>query len=166
MDMPCSEMKQFMENGDRIMRETEVHSRLMYAFQRIRKVNIMSGAKISRMEFLALQVIGGYQQKTGLSGIYVSELAGQLKIASSQTSRMLKGLEERELIGRSIDARYRRNTCVFLTEKGKEACQETQEYLKNFMERVLQAMGEERVEELVSLCGELAEIMEQEAGNK
>lgn len=148
------------------MRETEVHSRLMYTFQRIRKVNIMSGARISRMEFFALQVIGGYQQKTGLSGIYVSQLARQLKIASSQTSRMLKGLEERELIGRSTDARDRRNTYVFLTEKGKETCRETQDYLKNYMKRVLQAIGEERVEELISLCSELAEVMEQEAKNQ
>ncbi|MCI9173579.1 MAG: winged helix-turn-helix transcriptional regulator [Lachnospiraceae bacterium] len=145
------------------MRETEVHSRLMYEFQRIRKVNIMSGAKISRMEFFALQVIGGYQQKTGLSGIYVSELAAQLKIASSQTSRMLKGLEERGLIGRSIDAGDRRNTCVFLTENGRETCRETGDYLKDYMERVLKAMGEERVEELISLCSELAEVMEQES---
>lgn len=145
------------------MKSIAIHTRLMYAFQRIRKVEVTPGTGISKMEFFALQAIGGYQQKTGLSGIYVSELAKNLRIASSQTSRMLRGLEERRLIGRQIDDRDRRNTYVFLTEEGRQVCKETQDSMKCFMKRVLQSMGEERVEELISLCNELADVMEQEA---
>lgn len=143
------------------MKNTAVHTRLMYAFQRIRKVDVIPETGISKMEFFALQAIGGYQHKTGLPGIYVSELAHNLKIASSQTSRMLKTLEERELIARKADVRDRRNTCVFLTEKGKQICRETQVSMKRYMERVMQTMGEERVEELIELCNELADVMEQ-----
>jgi DNA-binding MarR family transcriptional regulator len=151
------------EMGKRIMKNIAIHTKLMYAFQRIRKVEIRPETGISKMEFFALQAIGGYQQKTGLPGIYVSELARNLRIASSQTSRMLKILEERELIGREIDNRDRRNTYVFLTEQGREVCRETQDSMKCFMKRVLQSMGEDRVEELISLCNELAEVMEREA---
>ena len=135
------------------MKNTAVHTRLMYAFQRIRKVDVIPETGISKMEFFALQAIGGYQHKTGLPGIYVSELA--------HTSRMLKTLEERELIARKADVRDRRNTCVFLTEKGKQICRETQVSMKRYMEQVLQTMGEERVEELIELCNELADVMEQ-----
>ncbi len=145
------------------MKNIAIHTRLMYAFQRIRKVEVTPETGISKMEFFALQAIGGYQQKTGLSGIYVSELAKTLRIASSQTSRMLKSLEERQLIGRKIDDRDRRNTYVYLTEEGRQVCRETQDSMKRFMKRVLQSMGEERVEELISLCNELADVMEQEA---
>lgn len=140
-----------------------IHKRLMYAFQRIRKVDVAPGTGISRMEFFALQAIGCYQKDTGLPGIYVSELAQNLHIAPSQTSRMLKALEERGLIGRKVDARDRRNTCVSLTEEGQRASQETQCFMEHYMERVLRAMGEERVEGLIALCNELADAMEQEA---
>lgn len=149
-----------------IMKDIAVHTRLMYAFQRIRKVNVMPETEISKMEFFALQAIGGCQQKTGISGIYVSEVAKSLRIASSQTSRMLRGLEERNLIGRKVDDKDRRNTYVFLTEEGKQMCQKIQASLKSYMERVLKSMGEDRVEELISLCNELADVMEREAKNQ
>ena len=148
------------------MKNIAIHTRLMYAFQRIRKVEVTPETGISKMEFFALQVIGGYQQKTGLYGIYVSELAKTLRIASSQTSRMLRSLEERRLICREVDDRDRRNTYVFLTEEGRQVCRETQVSMKCFMRRVLQSMGEERVEELISLCNELADVMEKEAGQR
>lgn len=145
------------------MKNIAIHNRLMYAFQRIRKVNVVPETGISKMEFFALQAIAGYQQKTGLPGIYVSEMAQNLRIASSQTSRMLRGLEERNLICRKVDDKDRRNTYVFLTEEGKQICQKTQDSIKSYMERVLKSMGEERVEELISLCNELADVMEREA---
>lgn len=128
------------------MRDKEMQTRLMYAFHRFGKINIMPKTGISKMEFFALQVIDDYQQKTGMPGIYVSDLAQNLKIASSQTSRMLKNLEERNLIGRDVDGRDRRNTCVFLTEGGRQVCLETRDYVTNYMERVFQVMGEERIE--------------------
>lgn len=148
-----------------IMKDIGIHTRLMYAFQRIRKVNIAPEAGISKMEFFALQTIKGCQRQTGLPGIYVSEVAQNLRIASSQTSRMLRGLEERNLIGRKVDDRDRRNTYVFLTEEGAEICEQAQAAITSYMRRVLESMGEERMEELINLCDELADVMEREAKN-
>ncbi len=150
-------------NGDENMKETIIFTRMMHAFHRIRKVNIVPNTGISKMEFLALQIIDKSKQEKNVSGIYVSELAKGLGIASSQTSRMLKGLEERKLIARIVDGKDRRNTCVFLTEKGREICKETQTYMKSYMCRVLKSMGEEQIEELIKLCNELADAMEKEA---
>ena len=147
------------------MKENGVHTRLMYAFHRIQKINFPMGTDISKMEFFALQVISRHQQKMDTQGIYVSELAQNLHIAPSQTSRMLKSLEERNLIGRCIDGRDRRNTYVYLTEEGTETCRQAQKNIKNYMNRVKNAMGEERMDELINLCNELADIMEQEAKN-
>ena len=76
---------------------------------------------------------------------------------------LLKPLEERKLIARIVDGKDRRNTCVFLTEKGREICKETQTYMKSYMCRVLKSMGEEQIEELIKLCNELADAMEKEA---
>ncbi|WP_075720443.1 MarR family winged helix-turn-helix transcriptional regulator [Roseburia sp. 499] len=140
-----------------------MHTELMEAFHRIQKVNISSMMEVSKGEFLALQIIGVYQKKyPEREGIYVSEIAGNLRIASSQTSRMLKNLEERELIGRSVDTKDRRNTYVFLTENGKEVCQRVHEKMQVYFEGVLNQMGEERMKELIGLCRELSDVMEKE----
>ncbi len=140
-----------------------MHTRLMNAFHRIRRVKVSAMMEVSQSEFFALQMIFQCQQDNPQrEGIYVSELAEKLRIASSQTSRMLRGLEERQLIGRSIDTKDRRNTYVFLTEKGQEECQRAKERLMAYMKCVWEEMGEDRMRELIGLCNELADIMESE----
>ncbi|MEG1291791.1 MAG: MarR family transcriptional regulator, partial [Lachnospiraceae bacterium] len=90
--------------------EQPMYSRMMEAFHRIRKVNISTMMEVSQIEFFALQIIYKYQEEhLDREGIYVSDLAEKLKIASSQTSRMLRNLEERQWISRSIDTKDRRN---------------------------------------------------------
>lgn len=146
------------EDGFKLM-----HAQLMEAFHRIQRVNVSSMMEVTQGEFFALQIIGGYQEKNPeREGIYVSAIAGNLRIAPSQTSRMLKNLEERQLIGRSVDTKDRRNTYVFLTEKGKEVCRNVQEKMRIYFTGVWSQMGEERIEELIRLCSELADIMENE----
>ncbi len=144
------------------MEGTELCTRLMYTLHRIGKVHMKMVGNISKMEFFALEAIGKYQRDKEASGIYVSELAQGLRIAASQTSRMLKGLEGRGLIGRSVDGKDRRNTRVFLTEEGKEVCKEGKAEMDRLVERVIMAMGSERIEEMLALFGELADALEQE----
>lgn len=148
-----------MENDDL----KSMHTEWMKAFHRIKKVNVSSIMKVSKGDFFALQIIGRYQKMhPDREGIYVSNLAQDLKIAPSQTSRMLKNLEERKLIGRNVDPKDRRNTYVFLTEEGKELCREVEEKMQAYFHGVWNGMGAERVEELIRLCNELADVMESE----
>lgn len=141
-----------------------IHTRMMDAFHRIRRVNISAMMELPQSEFFALQIISRYEQEhPDREGIYVSELAEKLRIASSQTSRMLRNLEERHFVGRMVDTKDRRNTYVFLTEEGQEICSSTKKRLMAYVAQVREKMGEERIEELIRLCNEMAEIMEQEA---
>lgn len=140
-----------------------MHTSLMEAFHRIRRVNLSAIMEVSQSEFFALQIISKYQRENPQrEGIYVSELAEKLCIASSQTSRMLRSLEERRLIARSVDTRDRRNTYVFLTEEGQEIRRRTQKRLMTYMDCVWNHMGEERIQELLQLCNGLADVMESE----
>lgn len=140
-----------------------MHTGLMKAFHQIRRVNISVMLEISQSEFFALQIISKCQRENPQrEGIYVSELAEKLRIAPSQTSRMLRSLEERELIRRSVDTKDRRNTYVFLTEEGKEVCQRTKDHWLAYMKCVLESIGEERVQELIQLCNQMANVMESE----
>lgn len=152
------------EKGDEIMEKDDIevmHTRLINAFHRIRRVKISDMMEISQSEFFALQIIFQCQQNNPKrEGIYVSELAEKLRIASSQTSRMLRSLEECQLVGRSIDTKDRRNTYVFLTEKGQKEYRRAKARLTAYMDCVWEEMGEERMRELIGLCNELADIME------
>lgn len=140
-----------------------MHTEWMKSFHRIKKVNIASIMKVSKGDFFALQIIERYQKMNPeKEGIYVSNLAESLKIASSQTSRMLKNLEERNWVGRNVDPKDRRNTYVFLTEEGKEVCRQVEEKMQMYFQGVWNSMGKERVEELILLCNELADVMESE----
>ena len=96
----------------------------------------------------------------------MSKIAEKLRIAPSQISRMLKKLEERELIGRSVDTRDRRNTYVFLSENGKEVCRQVQNNMQVYFESVWKSMGEEQIDELIRLCNRLADCMESEVKKK
>lgn len=146
------------------------HTRLMEAFHRVQRVNISSMSsmmEVSQGEFFALQIISRYQQiHPEREGIYVSKIAEKLRIAPSQISRMLKKLEERELIGRSVDTRDRRNTYVFLSENGKEVCRQVQNNMQVYFESVWKSMGEEQIDELIRLCNRLADCMESEVKKK
>ncbi len=152
--------------GDEFMeRENEevMHIRLLHAFHRIRRANISVMMEVSQSEFFALQIIYKYQQEyPDKEGIYVSELAEKLRIASSQTSRMLRNLEKRKLIKRSVDAKDRRNTYVVLTDEGENVWRHTKKCLMAYVKRVQNGMGEEKIEQLIGLCNEMAQIMEHE----
>lgn len=139
--------------------------KLIHAFHRIRRVNISTIIEVSQSEFFALRVLYKYQEEhPEKEGIYVSELAVKLRIASSQTSRMLRNLEESKLIGRSVDTKDRRNTYVFLTKEGEEVLRRTRKRLMAYVKCVENEMGEKKIEELTRLCNEMAEIMEREVG--
>ena len=63
------------------------------------------------------------------NGVYVSQLAKELKVSSPAVSRMLGILENKGPIGRDVDKDNRRNTYVYLTQQGEEEIAETERLL-------------------------------------
>ena len=122
---------------------------------------------ISQGEFLALEVIYRYTliQDKG-SKICVSDLAKNMKIASSAVSRMLHTLEERGLISREVDRRDRRNTYVFLTEAGRQKHQDAVDTMDDFLKSVVNRMKEEDIRQLIVLWNELADIIDDELDSR
>ena len=104
------------------MTEKELSMEFLATAHRFKKIH-MDGIfpEISKGEFWALKIIqkATLQNESGC-GVYVSTIAERLKVTPSAISRMLKGLEEKDLIERKVDKNDRRNTYVTLTEKGKK----------------------------------------------
>lgn len=118
---------------------------------------------ISKREFEMLAAVQEHMDRNaGKSGIHVSELAVRLKVSSPAVSRMVGMLEGKGYIGRAIDKEDRRNTYIYLTEKGREVKASAEDAMCVLMERVAMRMGEADMRELIMLWNRLADIMEEE----
>ncbi|MBU3803826.1 MAG: MarR family transcriptional regulator [Candidatus Cellulosilyticum pullistercoris] len=146
------------------MTEKELCMEFFTTAHRFKKIH-MDGIfpEISKGEFWALKMIQKATLKSeGGCGGYVSTIAEHLKVTPSAISRMLKGLEERELIVREIDKNDRRNTYVTLTEKGEVITKEVEAAINEFTQSIILAMGEEDSKTLIKLFNKLVDVMEAE----
>ena len=106
------------------------------------------------------------EEINGNPGIGVSDLAKKLHVSVPAVSRMLRSLDEKELIARDILKDDRRNTYVYLTEEGKKARDEAQKVADDYFDCVVSRLGEEKMETLLEIWGELVEILEDEKKNR
>lgn len=137
--------------------------RLMQVFHRLHKINLSDKLGISKGEFITLSILADYQKEHPKEeGVYVSYIAKKQCVANSQISRMLKALEEKGLIERKVAKEDRRNTYVFLTNHGNKVLEDVRQNIEQHYYRVMERFGEENMEELIRLCNEMANIMEEE----
>lgn len=148
-----------MWDGDEL---TKAFMQTAHRFGKLR--HSFSFSQVSSSEFMMLEKIGKSMDQDRDSGIYVSELAKHLRVSSPAVSRMLRSLEQKNLIMREVDRDDRRNTYVYLTEQGCKIRNKTKAEVKDFTGRVFKRMGEEDIKVLLTLWGRLADIMEEELG--
>jgi DNA-binding MarR family transcriptional regulator len=118
---------------------------------------------ISKREFEMLMVMEHFSRENDdRKGIYVWELAKALHISSPAVSKMIRALEERGYAGRDVDKEDRRNTYVYVTDKGREAQRKSKEKMDEVMRQVVMRMGEKNMKEFIALCNLLEDIMEEE----
>lgn len=137
--------------------------RLLQVFQRLHRVNLAEKIGISKGEFITLQILADYHKEyPEEEGVYVSYIAKKQGVANSQISRLLKGLEEEGLIGRKVAKEDRRNTYVFLSDRGRQLLEDIKKRMESSYCQVMEKFGEENTEELIRLCTKIADIMEEE----
>lgn len=118
---------------------------------------------LSKREYEMLSVIWQFMQDNDKKqGMYVSALAKKLRVSSPAVSRMIGALESRGYIRRDVDKEDRRNTFVYLTDKGIREKKENEERMQRLMKRVMNRMGEKDMKEFVLLFNQFADIMEEE----
>ncbi len=122
--------------------------------------------KMTQAEFMAADAIRvGQLLNPGRPGAYVSQLAESLTISVSMVSKMLKILEGKGWITRTVDPQSRRNTFVSLTEAGSELLAEESARVNNLNARVIARMGEDRWNRLMADAQMLAKCYAQELGS-
>lgn len=135
--------------------------RVMDRFRKFQFCSVMSD--LTKGEFFTLFMIHDHIANHPESkGMYVSELAGRMRVTSPAVSRMLRTLERRGLVERTVDRDDRRTTYIVLTPKGETARQEAAHRMEQFTARVVERMGEQDMNTLLSLWSRLSDIMSDE----
>lgn len=113
-------------------------------------------------EFLALSAIHHAQARhPDRPGVYVSILADDLLTSVSMVSKMLKTLEEKNWILRTIDPGSRRNTFVSLTEEGNAVYTQASREMEAIHAAVIEKIGIDNMLEFIELSADLAACYEE-----
>lgn len=134
--------------------------------QQFRHIRWGSNLKeMTQLEYVALTTIHHAQAaQPDRPGVYVSALAEELATSVSMVSKMLKSLEEKGWILRTIDPGSRRNTFVSLTAEGRRLYTEETARAAAVNRRVMEHMGQETMARFLQDAEKLAECFAQELG--
>lgn len=133
----------------------------MFRLHRFKMANVLMD--ISGGEYKILEMLANCPKKNDeKGGICVSQMASAMKVSSPAVSRMLKNMEQKDYIGRFADSKDRRNTCVFMTERGNDKREECRRIMMNFMNRVIERMNPENMRQMLDLFNRMLDIMEDE----
>lgn len=135
--------------------------------QRWRKISLTVGfSDLTMGEFFALEVLSHHKTlHPGAKGMYVSLLVDFLSVSGPAVSRMLRLLEEKGYIERTVDTEDRRNTYISMKAEGMLAWQKAQENLYRFFSDLTDSMGQEDMRMLISLWNRFIDIIDDREKN-
>lgn len=134
------------------MKQAVHGSMVLSLLQHFRKLDwdkVLPG--VTQPEYLVLSAIcyGQESHPEGL-GIYVSALADSLMTSVSMVSKLLKTMEEKGWILRTVDKKSRRNTYVTLTKAGQKMLADADECMDQLNQAVAKELGEDVHKQLIS----------------
>lgn len=143
---------------------SETHMQFLSLLERLEKIRWNRQFQILKQpEFCALQAVSTYQRvHPEVPGIYVSDLASDLQLTMPTASKLLKGLEQRGWLRRTVDPKNRRNTFVSLTPEGQILLEEEREHSIQMANRVFQRLGKENTAVLLQSLEGIIGILEEE----
>lgn len=119
-------------------------------------------SRTSQSEFLVMGAVLKLEQLHNSSNYGISNIADSLHVSSPAISRTITSLENKGYVARYTDRLNRRNTNVKLTELGAEVFDAERARLSEFMNSVVERMGEEKLSQLLNLSNELLINVEKE----
>ena len=118
--------------------------------------------ELTKMGLICLVILEEHQRRNpDRAGMYVWEMAARMRVSPPAVSRMLRGLEAKGQIVRSVDRLDRRNILVALSPKGQAVCTQAKQMVQSKMDYLVQQMGAEQVRTLVRLLGQLNDLLEE-----
>ncbi|GAB6991210.1 MarR family winged helix-turn-helix transcriptional regulator [Paenibacillus pini] len=149
---PIPNTRCFVDADGQQAEELTTAKKLMMAIMRFNKAGfrqrIIEGVKMSEMR---LMFIVNKSKKQGTSGLKVSEISSMLGVTSPTVTQMIKSLESKEWIERTMDDEDRRAVRVNLTEKGDHIIRKVMGAMVESFDGLIEFMGEEDSNQLANL---------------
>lgn len=116
---------------------------------------------VTKMECIMLEQLHHHKASNpDAEGMYVSSLADRLHTAPPAISRMLKSTERKGYTERSVDQNDRRNTYIRITPEGEAACARAKATMNRVIATVIDEMGPDDMQQLISLFKQFVNTME------
>lgn len=135
--------------------------RALHRFGRLGTGQVIELEGLTQGEFFSLGMLREHL-KDRPEGMYVWELAQHMRVSPPGASRLLRGMERKGYIERSVDREDRRNTYIRITALGGAAWDRTAGRVERFLDRVTGRMGAEDLRTLITLWNRLSDIIEEE----
>jgi len=135
---------------------------LFVAFHQLKQLfhYVPPSSEVAKGEFVVLNNIRLLaEQVTIEQGIRLSSLCKKTHISKSGISQMLRSLEKKGFIMRSVDEKDRRAVFVHLTSKGIEYLEERNQILFEKMEQVIEKMGKEDIDLFLELTDHFSDAV-------
>lgn len=129
---------------------------IFYQFQQL-QLSVLMPEGISKHDFATLMCMVHIGNKCENSEVSISMLARALQVSPPAVSRTIRGLEERGLVLREVDAKDRRNTFVKLTDKGENVLRESEQQVSDFTSTVMTNMNQDDLERLLNYLEQFVE---------
>lgn len=105
--------------------------------------------EVSSAEYIILSKIEEYTSKNQVEYINVTKLSEELKVSTPAVSRVLKVLETKKLLSKTVDIFCKRNTKVKLTEAGTIVLEKSYQKFNTFFEEIFKEMTDHEQEVII-----------------
>lgn len=123
------------------------------------RVKFQKQGDMANVEYFILVAVAVVTQGRP-EGVTMKELADMSHTTMSAASKKIRILEEKGLIERRISKTDRRNSYITLSEKGKAICEKERKRKNDWLLKVISRMGEDDMEQLITLSNRMFDIME------
>lgn len=106
---------------------------------------------LNSSEYFLLKILIRLLESSSNNSVHVSDITKKLNISAPSVTKILNGLEKRELITREIDKQNRRNTLVCITEKGTLLKKQNDLNIARLMTNVYNNVGRENIIQFLHL---------------
>lgn len=117
---------------------------------------------INSNEYLSLKILISLHDKSADHTVHVSDITKELRISAPSVTKILNGLELKGLITRETDKTNRRNTIVFVTEKGVFVKKQNDLVISEFIADVYSKVGRENIIQFLHLSEIIRNAIDEE----
>ena len=118
--------------------------------------------EINSSEYVILNIVFKMNNEKSNSLVKVSEISKKLNVSTPSVTKVLNSLEKKGFVIREIDKENRRNTFVYLTEKGVEIKEQNDKILAKFIENVYERVGRENIVQFLELSRIILDAFDEE----